>query len=171
MNSPNRSSGKGWRQKIYPVDRLAARIRRLQREGRTIVFANGCFDLLHPGHVALLERAKQVGDILLVAVNSDRSVRALKGPSRPIVPQRARATLVAALASVDYVTVFDAPTPVALIRRLQPDVLVKGADWKAGRIVGADVVRQRGGRVLRIPLVDGYSTTKLLQRAARRWRG
>lgn len=150
--------------------RLASAVRGLQRRGRRVVFTNGCFDLLHPGHVLLLERAKRLGHALVVAVNSDRSVRALKGPARPILPQRARATLVAALASVDYVTIFDAPTPAALIARLRPDVLVKGADWKTGAIAGADVVRNRGGRIIRLPLLDDYSTTKLLQRAAKRLR-
>lgn len=152
------------------MPRLASAVRGLQRRGRRVVFTNGCFDLLHPGHVLLLERAKRLGHALVVAVNSDRSVRALKGPARPILPQRARATLVAALASVDYVTIFDAPTPAALIARLRPDVLVKGADWQTGAIAGADVVRNRGGRVIRLPLLDDYSTTKLLQRAAKRLR-
>jgi D-beta-D-heptose 7-phosphate kinase/D-beta-D-heptose 1-phosphate adenosyltransferase len=133
-----------------------------------VVFANGCFDLLHPGHVLLLERAKRLGDALVVAVNSDRSVKALKGPARPVLPQRARATLVAALASVDYVTIFDAPTPAALIERLRPDVLVKGADWTRGTIVGADVVRRSGGRIVRLPVVNGYSTTQLITRIRRR---
>jgi len=133
-----------------------------------VVFTNGCFDLLHPGHVLLLERAKRMGDALVVAVNSDRSVKALKGPARPILPQRARAMLVAALASVDYVTIFDATTPAALIARLQPDVLVKGADWPRGTMVGADVVRRRGGRIVRLPVVNGYSTTRLITRITRR---
>lgn len=150
------------------MPRLASAVRDLQRRGRRVVFANGCFDLLHPGHVLLLERAKRLGDALVVAVNSDRSVKALKGPARPVLPQRARATLVAALASVDYVTIFDAPTPAALIERLRPDVLVKGADWTRGTIVGADVVRRSGGRIVRLPVVNGYSTTQLITRIRRR---
>jgi D-beta-D-heptose 7-phosphate kinase/D-beta-D-heptose 1-phosphate adenosyltransferase len=153
--------------KIVSPRALAAVIRRLHRRRRRVVFANGCFDLLHVGHVTLLERAKRLGDVLVVAVNSDRSVRALKGPHRPVMSQRSRTRLLAALASVDYVTVFGAPTPAALIRRLQPDVLVKGADWSAEEIVGRQVVAQRGGRVVRIPLINGHSTTRLLDRIKR----
>ncbi|HAM40869.1 MAG TPA: D-glycero-beta-D-manno-heptose 1-phosphate adenylyltransferase [Candidatus Omnitrophica bacterium] len=168
MTSPNRFSDNGLRRKLCTLARLASAVRRLQRRGGRVVFTNGCFDLLHPGHVLLLERAKRMGDALVVAVNSDRSVKALKGPARPILPQRARAMLVAALASVDYVTIFDATTPAALIARLQPDVLVKGADWPRGTMVGADVVRRRGGRIVRLPVVNGYSTTRLITRITRR---
>jgi D-beta-D-heptose 7-phosphate kinase/D-beta-D-heptose 1-phosphate adenosyltransferase len=153
-------------QKVCTMSRLVSMVHRLQRQGRRIVLTNGCFDLLHPGHVLLLERAKRLGDVLVVAINSDRSVKALKGPTRPILPQHARLTLVAALASVDYVTVFDEMTPASVIDRLRPDVLVKGADWKSGSVIGANGVKRRGGRVVRIPLVDGYSTTALLRRMA-----
>ena len=154
--------------KVLSTRALAAVIRRLRRRGRRVVFANGCFDLLHVGHVTLLERAKRLGDVLVVGINSDRSVRALKGRHRPIMSQRDRARLLAALASVDYVTVFDAPTPLALIRLVQPDILVKGADWSAGEIVGRQIVAlRRGGRVVRIPLVNGRSTTGLLDRIGR----
>lgn len=154
-------------QKIYSRRRLAQAVRRLKRQRRRIVLTNGCFDLLHVGHVALLEHAKRLGDVLIVAINSDRSVRALKGPRRPIVPHRDRARLIAALSSVDYVTVFDEPTPSRLIALLKPDVLVKGADWSARGIVGQEVVKRLGGRVIRVPLLDGYSTTRLLARIAR----
>lgn len=146
------------------MPRLTTVVRRLQRQGHRVVFTNGCFDILHPGHVRLLERAKRLGDALIVAINSDRSVKALKGPRRPLLPQGARAIVVAALASVDYVTIFDESTPASLIEKLCPDVLVKGADWKRAAIVGTDVVRRRGGRVVRIPLVNGYSTTRLVAR-------
>ena len=146
---------------------MARTVQRLARRGRSVVLTNGCFDLLHPGHVNLLERAKRLGDVLVVAVNSDRSVRGLKGPGRPLVPERDRARLVAALECVDYVTLFDEPTPLRIITRLSPAVLVKGADWNAGAIVGADHVRRRGGRVVRLPLIAGYSTTTLIQRARR----
>ena len=128
------------------------------------MFTNGCFDLLHAGHVRLLERARSLGDVLVVGLNSDRSVRALKGRGRPVVGQQDRALVLAALASVDYVTIFDEPTPYELIARLTPDVLVKGGDWSAGAIVGRDLVERRGGRVVRLPLVPGRSTTGLLQR-------
>jgi len=154
-------------QKIRPSRWLAHTVRRLKRQGRCIVFTNGCFDLLHVGHVILLERAKQLGDVLIVAINSDRSIRMLKGFGRPLIPQRDRARCLAALASVDYVTVFDDATPLRLIARLKPDVLVKGADWRLTEIVGHDVVRRHGGRVARIPLVNGYSTSGLLDRISR----
>ena len=131
---------------------------------RRIVFTNGCFDLLHAGHVTLLERAKRQGDLLVVGLNSDRSVRRLKGPGRPLVPQRDRARLLAALASVDYVVIFDQPTPARVIGQLLPDVLIKGADWAAGDIVGAAAVRRAGGRVIRLPLVKGRSTSQLIAR-------
>ncbi len=129
-----------------------------------MVFTNGGFDLLHVGHAVLLERAKRLGDILIVGINSDRSIRGLKGPERPIVPQADRARLLAALASVDYVTIFDAPTPLQLITQLKPDVLVKGADWRTAGVVGQEVVQRAGGKVVLLPLVRGRSTTKLVSR-------
>jgi D-beta-D-heptose 7-phosphate kinase/D-beta-D-heptose 1-phosphate adenosyltransferase len=128
---------------------------------------NGCFDLLHAGHVRLLERARRLGDVLIVGLNSDRSVRAIKGPGRPVVPQADRAVVLAALASVDYVTVFDAPSPQRLVERLRPDVLVKGADWPRGAIIGREVIRRSGGRIVRVPLVGGRSTSRLIARIRR----
>ena len=142
-----------------------ALLRRARRFGtRRLVFTNGCFDLLHAGHVTLLERAKRYGDVLVVGINSDRSVRALKGPGRPIVSQRDRAAVLAALESVDYVTIFNERTPQQLVKALRPHVLIKGADWAASEIVGRDVVRRRGGRIVRLPLLKGHSTSKLIQR-------
>jgi rfaE bifunctional protein nucleotidyltransferase chain/domain len=129
-----------------------------------VVFTNGCFDLVHAGHVKVLERARRLGELLIVGLNSDASVRALKGPGRPILHQADRALLLAALTPVDYVVIFNEPTPQRLIERLQPDVLVKGADWGQGAIVGAAVVRARGGRIVRIPLLKGCSTTALIER-------
>ena len=152
------------RDKIVSAAALARMIRRAQRRGRTAVFTNGCFDLVHAGHVKLLERARRFGDLLIVGLNSDRSVRALKGPGRQIMGQRDRALLLAALQCVDYVTVFDDPTPQRLIERLQPRVLIKGADWTPSQIVGRDAVERHGGRVVRLPLIKGYSTTKLIKR-------
>ena len=139
-------------------------ITRLRGAGKTIVFTNGVFDLLHPGHVRYLQQARQLGDALIVGVNSDRSVRAYKGPDRPITPEFERAELLAALACVDGVVIFDEGTPHDLIAALQPDVLVKGADWAADAIVGRDIVESRGGRVVRVAVEAGYSTTDIVRR-------
>jgi D-glycero-beta-D-manno-heptose 1-phosphate adenylyltransferase len=133
-----------------------------------VVFTNGVFDLLHPGHVRYLQDARRLGDALIVGVNSDRSVRANKGPERPINPERERAELLAALGCVDLAVVFDEDTPHALITEIQPDVLVKGADWGADNIVGRDVVEARGGRVVRMELSPGFSTTSLIERTRTR---
>lgn len=136
--------------------------------GRAVVFTNGVFDVLHPGHTRYLADARAQGDVLIVAVNSDRSVRAQnKGSDRPITPEHERAEVVSALAAVDAVVVFDEETPFDIVSAIQPDVLVKGADWAADAIVGRDVVEGRGGRVVRIPLAAGYSTTAILKRARR----
>jgi D-beta-D-heptose 7-phosphate kinase/D-beta-D-heptose 1-phosphate adenosyltransferase len=132
--------------------------------GRRVVFTNGVFDLLHPGHVRYLQQARALGDLLLVGINSDRSVRANKGPERPITPEEERAEILAALACVDAVTIFDEETPLNVIIALQPDVLVKGADWAEDSIVGRDVVEARGGRVVRVPVEQGHSTTRLVER-------
>jgi len=134
--------------------------------GDVVVFTNGVFDVLHPGHTRYLADARAQGDVLIVAVNSDRSVRAQnKGSDRPITPEHERAELLSALAAVDAVVVFDEDTPFEVVSAIQPDVLVKGADWAADAIVGRDIVEARGGRVVRIPLAPGYSTTSILQRA------
>jgi len=160
--------GHSFQQKIRSRASLSQIVRRLQRQGKRVVFTNGCFDLLHVGHITLLERAKRLGDVLIVAINSDRSIRALsKGPERPLVPQRDRAKVLAALAGVDFVTIFNEPTPLDLIRQLKPDVLVKGADWASAGIVGSQIIRKSGGRVVRIPLVKGWSTTVLVERIRR----
>jgi D-glycero-beta-D-manno-heptose 1-phosphate adenylyltransferase len=135
----------------------------LRRDGRTVVFTNGVFDLIHPGHVRYLQDARRLGDALIVGINSDRSVRGNKGPERPLVPELERAEVLTALECVDAVVVFDEPTPLALIAALQPDVLVKGADWAADAIVGRDVVEARGGRVVRIAVAPGHSTTLLIE--------
>ena len=137
---------------------------RLRANHQTIVFTNGVFDLLHPGHLRYLQHARSLGDALIVGVNSDRSVRANKGPGRPINPEAERAEVVAALACVDAVAIFDEETPHEIISALQPDVLVKGADWAEDAIIGRDVVEARGGRVVRVDVEDGYSTTTILER-------
>jgi rfaE bifunctional protein nucleotidyltransferase chain/domain len=137
---------------------------REKRGGRRVVFTNGCFDLLHPGHVRCLAEARALGYLLVVAVNSDRSVRGNKGAERPLVPEGDRAEVLAALASVDYVTIFDEPTPRELISRVLPNILVKGADWALDRVAGREEVEAAGGRVVSIPLASGYSTTNLVER-------
>jgi D-beta-D-heptose 7-phosphate kinase/D-beta-D-heptose 1-phosphate adenosyltransferase len=132
--------------------------------GKRVVFTNGVFDLLHPGHVRYLQAARDEGDVLVVGLNSDRSVRAYKGPSRPITPEHERAEILAALACVDAVVIFDEETPAAIIQAVQPDVLVKGADWAADAIVGRDTVEARGGRVIRVPVEQGWSTSAIIKR-------
>jgi len=147
---------------------LVARLAQARRRGQRIAFTNGCFDLLHAGHIQSLERVKRLADVLVVGINNDASVRRLKGPGRPLVSQQDRARILAALRAVDYVTIFPEDTPAALIAAVRPDVLAKGADWSARDIVGADVVRRRGGQVLRIPFLAGRSTTRLIHRIEKR---
>ena len=139
-------------------------VRRLQRRGESVALTNGCFDLLHAGHLRYLEQTKRLADVLIVAINSDASVRRLKGPSRPYVPAQDRARLVAALKPVDYVTLFSESTPIRVIRALRPDVLVKGADWKGKGVVGRREVESWGGRVVLMPYLKGRSTTSLVEK-------
>jgi D-beta-D-heptose 7-phosphate kinase/D-beta-D-heptose 1-phosphate adenosyltransferase len=155
----------GTSHKVVSRGAAARWVKRLQGQGRKVVFTNGCFDLLHLGHVRYLEEARSLGDALIVGVNTDDSVRRLeKDPDRPINPEAHRAALVAALACVDRVALFDEDTPVELITALQPDILVKGGDYRLEEIAGREVVWARGGEVKVIPLVPGYSTTGLLAR-------
>ncbi len=151
-------------QKIFSQEKLAERLARLRPQGKRIVFTNGCFDLLHSGHISLLAQAKTFGDILVVGVNTDASVKRLKGDKRPILDQASRLALLAALAVVDYITLFEEDTPLALIRRLQPHVLVKGGDWSPEAIVGKEIVEHAGGRVVAVRHLDGFSTTHLIER-------
>jgi len=144
-------------------DRLILHIAGIRRN-RRVVFTNGCFDLLHPGHVRCLEQARALGDLLIVAINSDASVRRMKGAERPVMPEGERTEVLAALAAVDYVTVFEEDTPREIIARLVPDVLVKGRDWGPDQIVGRAEVETAGGRVVSIPLEPGWSTTGLLKK-------
>jgi D-beta-D-heptose 7-phosphate kinase/D-beta-D-heptose 1-phosphate adenosyltransferase len=151
--------------KILPLDQLLSTLSAERVGGKRIVFTNGCFDLMHIGHTRYLQAAKELGDILIVGVNSDASVRSLdKAPDRPIVPDAQRAEVLAALGCVDYVVVFNESDPLQLITSVQPDILVKGGDWALDRIVGRDIVEARGGVVKTVPLVPGLSTTGLLQR-------
>jgi rfaE bifunctional protein nucleotidyltransferase chain/domain len=150
-----------------PLEGLVAERRRWADEGLSLVLTNGCFDLLHPGHIALLEAARAEGDRLVVAINSDRSVRELKGPDRPVTPESERAEALLALECVDRVVAYDEPTPAAVIEAVMPDVLVKGADWPLDEIVGRETVTSHGGRVVRVPLVAGQSTTAVVDRIRR----
>jgi len=156
--------------KIYPRNELKAEIDRLKREGKRVIFTNGCFDILHAGHTRYLREAKKLGDVLVLALNSDSSVRSIKGPMRPIVPEAERAEVVAALDSVDYVTVFDELTPLELIEFLRPDVIVKGGDWAEKDIVGAEAVRKWGGRVAIMPEIEGASTTNIIDKVLQAYR-
>jgi D-beta-D-heptose 7-phosphate kinase/D-beta-D-heptose 1-phosphate adenosyltransferase len=143
----------------------------LQAAGKVVVFTNGVFDLLHRGHIRYLQAARAEGDALIVGINSDRSVRAIKGPARPVTPEQERAEIIAALAVVEAAVVFDEDTPDAIVRAIRPDVLVKGADWPADQIVGRDTVEARGGRVVRVPIEEGHSSTRLIEAIQRVPRG
>lgn len=150
--------------KTLPLSELLQQREEWRTEGKTVVFTNGCFDILHAGHIASLNEAAQQGDVLVVALNSDSSVKKLKGENRPVNSEDARATVMSALAVVDAVTVFSEPTPRELIVALQPDVLVKGGDYQVEDIAGAKEVLENGGRVVINPLVEGFSTTAIIQR-------
>lgn len=150
---------------MLDADALSVFVREARAAGKRIVFTNGVFDILHPGHLRYLRGARKHGDLLIVGLNSDASVRRNKGPSRPINPEAERAEVLEALECVDAVSIFDDDTPAEIIRRVQPDVLVKGADWPADQIVGRDTVEARGGRVVLEPVETGYSTTGLIEKA------
>lgn len=152
-------------EKVLPLEQAIERVAGLKREGKRVVFCNGCFDLLHPGHTHYLAEARKLGDVLVVAINSDRSVRKLKGPGRPVLSEDERAEVVAALRSVDLVTIFDDLTPRTVIARMLPHVLAKGADWGPTNIVGREEVEAAGGQVVSIPVIPGYSTSELIRRA------
>jgi len=152
---------------MLDADALAAFVRDARSAGKRVVFTNGVFDILHPGHVRYLQAARAHGDVLIVGINSDASVRRNKGPERPINPQGERAEVLAALACVDAVSIFDDDTPADIIRRVRPDVLVKGADWPVDQIVGRDTVEARGGRVVLEPVEQGYSTSAIIERVKR----
>ena len=150
--------------KIKTQKELKRIIAYLRKQGKKIVFTNGCFDILHYGHIKYLQDAKGLADVLVLGLNSDSSVKKIKGSARPINKQLDRARVLSALSCVDYLTIFSEDTPLRLIRLIQPDVLVKGGDWQTEKIVGADFVKARGGKVLAIPYIKGYSTTKLINK-------
>ena len=161
-----RAEGSGT-SRLLSRDAAAALVASLRADSKRIVFTNGVFDLLHPGHVRYLRAARELGDVLIVGLNGDASVRKNKGPARPITPEQERAEVLAALTFVDAVVIFDEDTPADIIRAIQPDLLVKGADWPADQIVGRDTVEARGGRVVLVPVETGYSTTGILERVRR----
>ncbi len=150
--------------KLLKNTEIAGKASRLKRSGKRIVFTNGCFDILHAGHVRYLAAARAEGDILVVGLNSDESVRLIKGEKRPVVPQMQRAEVLSGLASVDYIILFDEPDPLNIIKKIVPDILVKGGDWAEDNIVGADFVKEAGGRVVRISVVPGISTSSIINR-------
>jgi rfaE bifunctional protein nucleotidyltransferase chain/domain len=150
--------------RVVAREEITSVVERLRRVGKQIVFTNGVFDLLHPGHVRYLRQARALGDVLIVGVNADESVRRNKGPERPLTPEHERAEILAALDCVEAVVVFGEDTPDAIIKAVQPDILVKGADWPADQIVGRNTVEARGGRVVRMPVERGYSTTSIVER-------
>jgi len=150
-------------EKILPLEEAYRKVDELKARGVKVVLTNGCFDLLHPGHTRLFEEARKLGDILIVAVNSDRSLRALKGNHRALVPEAERAEIIAAMAAVDYVTIFDDPSVLSVVKRLLPSVLVKGGHYTLDQIVGHAEVLAAGGRVVAIPILPGYSTTAMIE--------
>ena len=157
------------RDKIKNLNSLKKIVSRLKKQGRKLVFTNGCFDILHYGHAKYLEDAKRKGDILIVGVNSDQSVRRIKGNKRPIVNESDRISLIAALESVDYAVLFNQDTPIKVIETLKPNILVKGADWKKGNIIGENIVSKSGGKVVRIKLVAGRSTSSIIKKIAEKF--
>ncbi|MGH7797759.1 MAG: D-glycero-beta-D-manno-heptose 1-phosphate adenylyltransferase [Candidatus Binatia bacterium] len=157
--TPSKVSGK-----LKSLDEIAGVAAQARQSGKSVVFTNGCFDLLHRGHVHILRQAKAAGDVLIVGINSDRSVETIKGPTRPILPENDRIELIAAMEMVDYVVLFDEPDPYQLIAAIKPNVLAKGGDWSADKIIGADIVERDGGRVAVIPYLKGFSTTEIIER-------
>ena len=152
-----------WATKVFSASDTATACRRRQATGKRVVLTNGCFDLLHFGHVTYLQQARQQGDCLVVGINSDRSVRDIKGPTRPVIDQTQRAAMLAALTCVDYVVVFDEPTPHLLLQTIRPDLLVKGGNYSIDEVVGKEVVEEYGGTVSVLDLVDGISTTRIVE--------
>ncbi|MEW6185535.1 MAG: D-glycero-beta-D-manno-heptose 1-phosphate adenylyltransferase [Thermodesulfobacteriota bacterium] len=155
--------------KIVPRSRIKALVRELKAKGKKIVFTNGCFDLLHAGHVRYLTKARSLGDCLILGLNSNRSVKKIKDPRRPLIPETQRAEVLAALACVDWIVLFDEADPLSLIEEIRPQVLVKGADWAREKIIGADLVSSYGGKVRRIRLLPSLSTSEIIKRIVSRY--
>jgi len=157
------------KEKIKTIETISQTIEDLKSKGKRIVFTNGCFDILHVGHIRYLEKAKSLGDILVVGLNSDRSVRTIKGPDRPILPELERAEVLSGLWCVDFITLFNEPTPLELITSIKPNVLVKGGDWTKETTVGKEVVEGSGGEVIILPFVEGSSTTNIIETILKRF--
>lgn len=160
---------RGLKTKLKPLDIIKSEIQALQQQGKKIVFTNGCFDILHAGHVNIFLQARNLGDALVVAVNSDISIKKIKGEKRPVVTQEQRMQVLAALESIDYVVIFEEKTPLKIIKELQPDILVKGGDWPIETIVGKEIIEKKGGKVLSIPLMEGISTTNIIEEIKKRF--
>ncbi len=155
--------------KILEIEELVQKVNSLRRSGKRLVFTNGCFDILHVGHIRYLEAARSKGDVLVVGLNSDESVKIIKDEQRPIMNQEQRAEILAGLWCVDYITIFHEPDPLKLIKAIAPDVLVKGADWSEQDIIGADVVKAKGGKVVRVSVVPDISTSRIIERIVKRY--
>jgi rfaE bifunctional protein nucleotidyltransferase chain/domain len=160
---------RGLKTKLKPFEIIKNEIKALQQQGKKIVFTNGCFDILHAGHVDIFQQARNLGDALVVAVNSDISIKKIKGEKRPVVPQAQRMQVLAALEAIDYVVIFDEENPFKIIKEIQPDILVKGGDWPVETIVGREIVEKKGGKVLSIPLMEGISTTNIIEEVKKRF--
>lgn len=160
---------RGLETKLKPLEIIKNEIKALQQQGKKIVFTNGCFDILHAGHVDIFQQARNLGDALVVAVNSDISIKKIKGEKRPVVPQVQRMQVLAALEAIDYVIIFEEEDPFKIIKEIQPDILVKGGDWPIETIVGREIIEKKGGKVCSIPLMEGISTTNIIEEIKKRF--
>ena len=160
---------RGLKTKLKALEIIKNEILALQQQGKKIVFTNGCFDILHAGHVDIFQQARNLGDALVVAVNSDISIKKIKGEKRPVVPQAQRMQILAALEAIDYVVIFEEENPLKIIKELQPDILVKGGDWPVETIVGREIVEKKGGKVISVPLMKGISTTNIIEEVKKRF--
>jgi len=160
---------RGLTTKLKPLEIIKSEIQALQQQGKKAVFTNGCFDILHAGHVNIFQQARNMGDVLVVAVNSDLSIKKIKGEKRPVVPQAQRMQVLAALEAIDYVVIFEDENPLQIIKELQPDILVKGGDWPIETIIGREIVEKKGGKILSIPLMEGISTTNIIEEVKKRF--
>ena len=160
---------RGLKTKLKALEIIKNEIQPLQQQGKKIVFTNGCFDILHAGHVDIFQQARNLGDALVVAVNSDISIKKIKGEKRPVVPQAQRMLVLAALEAIDYVVIFEEENPLKIIKELQPDILVKGGDWPIETIAGREIVEKKGGKVISVPLMEGISTTNIIEEVKKRF--